>query len=143
MVEDFIARSDIFRFRKSPDHVGHLDVIKRWNAVSPSFTEQEVWYFESVKAAFRGHHSIGCRGRVEYCGLARGFSVRISVHVSLKRCRDLNIPRSADSHTPAEVAWGFERAASLLGLRWVFRQCGPFREVGARRAICASRGPVT
>jgi histidinol-phosphatase (PHP family) len=96
--------------------VGHLDVIKRWNATGTYFNDEEPWYREQVEAALNALKYSGILVELNTAGWRKGLGEPYPAIWILERCRDLGIPVtvSSDSHVPDQLTWGFERAKELL-----------------------------
>jgi histidinol-phosphatase (PHP family) len=116
MVQDYYSR--VRRLLDLPlvKIVGHLDVIKRWNGDRLFFTEKEPWYVESVESALLAIAGSGIVVELNTAGWRKGLVDPYPSPWILERCRDLNIPLTvnADTHTPHDVAWGYDRAEKLL-----------------------------
>lgn len=116
MVQDYYSRVPKVLDIPLVKIMGHFDVIKRWNAERPFFTEMEPWYIESVESALRAIAGSGVVVELNTAGWRKGLNDPYPSPWILERCRDLGIPVTvnADSHTPEQVIWGFERAERLL-----------------------------
>lgn len=116
MVEDYYSRVTHLLDLPMVKIVGHLDVIKRWNAQRPFFTETEPWYIRSVETALKAIASSRTVVELNTAGWRKGLADPYPSPWILERCRELNIPITvnSDSHSPQEVDWGYERAAKLL-----------------------------
>jgi histidinol-phosphatase (PHP family) len=116
MVEDYYSRVPSVLNIPQVKIVGHLDVIKRWNAEHPFFLEEEPWYIDSVESALRAIAGSEAVIELNTAAWRKGLNDPYPSPWILERCRDLKIPVTvnADSHRPDQVAWGFERARRLL-----------------------------
>ncbi|HET7036955.1 MAG TPA: histidinol-phosphatase [Thermomicrobiaceae bacterium] len=96
--------------------VGHLDVIKRWNAGQQYFRGDEPWYRDAVEGALRAIAASGHIVELNTAGWRKGLGEPYPSPTILARCQALGIPITvdSDSHTPQEVAAGFQQAAELL-----------------------------
>jgi histidinol-phosphatase (PHP family) len=116
MVQDYYSRLPGLLEMPLVKIVGHLDVIKRWNSDRPFFTETEPWYRECVESALQAIAGSGVVVELNTAGWRKGLPDPYPSPWILEGCRDLNIPLtvSADTHTPRDVAWGYDRAEKLL-----------------------------
>ncbi len=96
--------------------VGHLDLIKRWNADHRYFQGDETWYLEAAEAALHAIATAGNMVELNTAAWRRGFDEPYPAPRLLAHCRDLDIPIvvSADAHAPSEVTRDFDRAHALL-----------------------------
>ncbi len=96
--------------------VGHLDLIKRWNADHRYFQGDEPWYLEAAEGALRAIAAAGRMVELNTAAWRRGFDEPYPAPRLLARCRDLDIPIvvNADAHAPSEVTRDFDRAHALL-----------------------------
>lgn len=116
MVEDYYSRVCMLPGLSRVKIVGHLDVIKRWNAESSFFTEKEPWYTDCVESTLEVMARSDVVVELNTAGWLKGLGAPYPSPWILERCRDLHIPVtvSADAHTPQNVVWGFQRAEELL-----------------------------
>ena len=96
--------------------VGHLDLIKRWNAAHTYFTGEEPWYVAAVEEVL---YAISASSRIvelNTAGWRKGLGEPYPSRSILARCRDLGIPVTvnSDAHTPDDVVAGFDQARALL-----------------------------
>jgi histidinol-phosphatase (PHP family) len=96
--------------------IGHLDLIKRWNATHTYFSGDEPWYVAAVEEALQAIAASGQIVELNTAGWRKGLGEPYPSRSILSRCRDLGIPITvnSDAHTPADVAAGFEQARALL-----------------------------
>jgi histidinol-phosphatase (PHP family) len=96
--------------------VGHLDLIKRWNADRTYFEGREPWYVQVIEDTLS---AVAARGRIvelNTAGWRKGLGEPYPAPWILARCRDLGIPVTigSDAHAPEQVTWGFDRASACL-----------------------------
>jgi histidinol-phosphatase (PHP family) len=96
--------------------VGHLDVIKRWNAAGRYFRADEPWYVKQVSETLDAISASGHLVEINTSGWRKGVGEPYPSEAILAACRDRDIPIiiSSDAHRPSEVIQDFERAADLL-----------------------------
>lgn len=96
--------------------VGHLDLIKRWNADRVYFRGDEPWYVVEVEETVQAIAAAGKIVELNTAGWRKGLGEPYPAPWILERCRDLGIPVtiSSDAHAPNEVAWGFDGARACL-----------------------------
>ena len=96
--------------------VGHLDLIKRWNADRSYFQGDEPWYVAAVEETLRAIAASGHMVELNTAGWRKGLGDPYPAPWILRRCREHAIPVTvnSDAHTPADVTWGFDRAQICL-----------------------------
>lgn len=116
MVEDYYARVREMVERAPISIVGHLDLIKRWNADRTHFQGDEPWYLDAVDRTLDEIASVGLPIELNTAGWNKGLGEPYPAPRILTRARDRGIPVivNSDSHTPREVTRGFDQAASCL-----------------------------
>ncbi|HEX3722099.1 MAG TPA: histidinol-phosphatase [Nitrolancea sp.] len=96
--------------------IGHLDLIKRWNAERTYFTGNEPWDLAAIEETLQSIAASGLLVELNTAGWRKGLGEPYPSLPILTRCHDLGIPVTvnSDAHTPGDVAAGFEQARSLL-----------------------------
>lgn len=96
--------------------IGHLDLIKRWNADRRYFSGDESWYHAAVEAVLPAFAASGVIVELNTAGWRKGLEEPYPAPWILARCRDLGIPITVDSdaHSPSDVDADFARADALL-----------------------------
>jgi histidinol-phosphatase (PHP family) len=96
--------------------VGHLDLIKRWNASRIFFQGDEPWYVASVEETLAMIAASGTIVELNTAGWLKRLGDPYPAPWILARCRDVGIPiaLNSDSHTPGEVTRDFDRGRTLL-----------------------------
>lgn len=116
MVSDYYSR--VRRMLRLPGIriVGHLDLIKRWNADHRYFRGDERWYRQAVEETLEAIVACGKIVELNTAGWHKGLGEPYPAPWILERCRDRNIPIlvNSDSHTPGDVTRGFPEALSCL-----------------------------
>jgi histidinol-phosphatase (PHP family) len=96
--------------------VGHLDLIKRWNAGQTYFTGDEPAYRAAVEETLQAIAASGHIVELNTAGWRKGLGAPYPSVAILRRIRELEIPVTvnSDAHMPADVDAGFADAAALL-----------------------------
>ena len=94
--------------------MGHCDLIRKQNAVSPLFSEEDSWYKNEIKATAQAIASSGVCVEINTGGMARGYmdSPYPSLYF-LELLREKNVPVTinSDTHSPDTVDYAFDQAA--------------------------------
>jgi histidinol-phosphatase (PHP family) len=101
--------------------IGHLDLIKRWNANHTYFQGDEAWYVTAVDETLRAIATSGHIVELNTAGWRRGLGEPYPAGWILERCLHYHIPVTinADAHMPAHLTWGFDRALAYLAERGI------------------------
>lgn len=96
--------------------IGHLDLIKRWNAGSTYFVGNEGWYQDAVDETLAAIAESGLIVELNTAGWRKGLDAPYPSADILRRIQALKIPVTvnSDSHSPADVDAGFDEARSFL-----------------------------
>lgn len=116
MASDYYARLREVLTIPGVKIVGHLDLIKRWNAEGTYFTGNEQWYRAAVDETLSAIAASGHIVELNTAGWRKGLGAPYPSAAILSRIRDLGIPVTvnSDAHTPADVDAGFDEARSFL-----------------------------
>lgn len=116
MVGDYYARVRQMVRRAPISIVGHLDLIKRWNARQKYFRGDEPWYREAVEETLAVIAAAGLPVELNTAGWHKGLGEPYPAPRILAHCRDRGIPIvvNSDAHTPGDVTRGFGQAAACL-----------------------------
>jgi histidinol-phosphatase (PHP family) len=100
-----------------PDIIGHLDLIKKFNAGNRFFSEDEKWYISLVHKVIEIISNAGCIVEVNTRGYYKGYinSFYPASNI-LKECYNFGIPVtiSSDAHLPDEMINGFDKALDAV-----------------------------
>jgi histidinol-phosphatase (PHP family) len=99
------------------DVVGHLDLVKKFNAGGRFFDELAPWYRDAVFTALDAVAAAGVVLEVNTAAVARGFSPDpYPSYWILRRAKELGIPLTlnADAHAPEMLTASFEEVAGAL-----------------------------
>lgn len=99
------------------DVVGHLDLVKKFNAAGRFFDESAPWYRDAVFQALDAVAAAGVVLEVNTAAVARGFSPDpYPSYWILSRAHELGIPLTlnADAHQPEMLTAAFEEVAGAL-----------------------------
>lgn len=99
------------------DVVGHLDLVKKFNAGGRFFDESAPWYRDAVFRTLDAVAAAGVVMEVNTAAVARGFSAEpYPSYWILRRARELGIPLTlnADAHAPDMLTASFEEVAGAL-----------------------------
>ncbi|MGH2403089.1 MAG: histidinol-phosphatase [bacterium] len=102
--------------------LGHIDRIKKWNADSVYFREDELWYRREVEAALQACARAGLIVEINTVGYRNAVRNAYTSPWIARRCMELRIPLvvTTDAHAPARVTDYHSEAETLL------------REIGCR-----------
>lgn len=116
MVSDYYSRVRRMLDLPGVRIVGHLDLIKRWNADRRYFTGDEPWYRQAVEDTLEAIAPSGKIVELNTAGWHKGLGEPYPAPWILERCRNRGIPIlvNSDSHTPEEVNRGFTEALACL-----------------------------
>lgn len=95
---------------------GHPDLIRKQNAKSILFREDEIWYKKELKSTAKVAAAAGVCAEINTGGMARGYlSTPYPSLQFLEILHSYNIPITIDSdaHTPENLDYSFEDAKSL------------------------------
>lgn len=96
--------------------LGHLDLIKIWNADGAYFREDEQWYRREVEAALRACLEAGFIVEINTYGWREGPGATYPSPWIVRRCIEMGIPLvvTSDAHQPGRVADFFPEAGAML-----------------------------
>lgn len=117
LVEDYFALVGELVEHPGVTIAGHLDRgAKLWNAGERLFSESASWYRDAVDAALQRLAAAEMIVELSTGGWRRGLGAPFPSIWILERCQDLGIrvTPSTDSHRPADVAFGYDRALEAL-----------------------------
>lgn len=116
MVVDYYSRIRRMLHLPGVAIVGHLDLIKQWNANHTDFSGNEPWYRRAVDETLTAIAASGAIVELNTAGWLKGLGEPYPAPWILGQCRDLGIPIvvNSDSHTPTEVTRGFDEGESCL-----------------------------
>jgi histidinol-phosphatase (PHP family) len=116
MAVDYYARVRRMLGMPTVKIVGHLDLVKRWNAERSYFQGDEPWYVRAVEETLDAIMASGHIVELNTAGWRKGLGEPYPASWILARCRDRGIPITvnSDAHAPDQVTWGFDRAQDCL-----------------------------
>jgi len=96
--------------------VGHIDRIKKWNADSVYFREDEPWYRREVEGALQACARAGLIVEINTVGYRNVVGHAYTSPWIARRCLELGIPLvvTTDAHAPARVTDFHAEAVALL-----------------------------
>lgn len=100
-----------------PDIIGHLDLVKKFNAGNRYFSEDEKWYISLIKKVIEIISTSGCIVEVNTRGYYKGYIKSFYPgSFILKECYKFGIPVTinSDAHLPDEMIKGFNEALELI-----------------------------
>jgi len=104
------ARSGLFQI------LGHLDLVKKWNANGRHFGESEPWYRELVVSAIEAAVDSGCIVEVNTAGLVYPAAEVYPSPWIIQECvrRGVRLTLNADAHKPADLQRCFSQVLPRL-----------------------------
>lgn len=98
------------------DIIGHIDLVRKRNAILKIYDETDSWYKKELKATAIEIAKAGLVVEINTGGMARGaISSPYPSLEFLKILNKLDVPIifSSDAHSPEHIVYGFEEAANL------------------------------
>ncbi len=116
-VEDYYNQIIEMVRTDKPDVIAHLDLIKKFNDKDPLFSEDAVWYKDSINGVLAEIKAANCIVEVNTRGVYKKLNVDFYPSFAvLKKCKEYDIPvmLNADAHAVKELENEYSEAIELI-----------------------------